>query len=285
MGRLYTGRDKRQITMATHNRVVEDQRLGSAVRAIRVRRGWRQVDASAAAGISRGAAMLIEAGDLEAVAFGDVRRYARALGARGEGMLRWHGADLDRLLNRGHAQLHEAISRWLRDVGGWFSLPEVSFSHRGDRGVFDIVAWHAASRTLLVIELKTRIADVNDLMSTMDIRRRVAPIIALDHGWEPRAVGIWVLVAPARTNSRTVADHATVLRAKFPADGRSMRRWLAVPAGDIAALSFMPQVRLRDLRHGPTTPLRVRSSSSRSGQRSRAQEMRREPRIGVAFRD
>lgn len=264
---------------------MEDQRLGSAVRAIRVRRGWRQVDASAAAGISRGAAMRIEAGDLEAVAFADVRRYARALGARFEGLLRWRGADLDRLLNRGHAQLHEATARWLGDIGGWFSLPEISFSHRGDRGVIDIVAWHAASRTLLVIELKTRIADVNDLMSTMDIRRRVAPIIAREHGWEPRAVGIWVLVAPARTNSRTVADHAMVLRAKFPADGRSMRRWLAVPVGDIAALSFVPQVRLNDLRHSPTTPLRVRRRSSRSGQRSRVQVTRREPRIGVTFRD
>jgi transcriptional regulator with XRE-family HTH domain len=264
---------------------VDDQRIGSAIRAIRVRRGWRQVDACAAAGISRGAGMRIEAGDFEAVAFGDVRRYARALGARFEGLLRWHGANLDRLLNRGHAQLHEVMTRWLQDVGGWLSLPEVSFSHRGDRGIIDIVAWHAASRSLLVIELKTRIADVNDLMSTMDIRRRIAPLIAREHGWEPLAIGVWVVVAPARTNARTVADHATVLRAKFPADGRSIRRWLAVPAGDIAALSFMPQVRLNDLRHSPTTPLRVRRRSASSGQRLATPETRREPRIGVAFHD
>jgi transcriptional regulator with XRE-family HTH domain len=289
MERIYTGRDKRLMIGSRGHPLtiagVEDQRLGSAVRAIRVRRGWRQIDACAAAGISRGAAMRIEAGDLEAVAFGDVRRYARALGARFEGLLRWHGADLDRLLNRGHALLHEAMARWLRDIGGWLSLPEVSFSHRGDRGVIDIVAWHAASRTLLVIELKTRIADVNELMSTMDIRRRVAPIIAREHGWEPLAVGIWVLVAPARTNARAVADHAVVLRAKFPADGRSMRRWLAVPAGDIAALSFMPQVRLNDLRHSSTTPLRVRRRSASVGERSRGLATRREPRFGVTFHD
>ena len=229
--------------------------------------------------------MRIEAGQFDAVGFGDMRRYARALGARFEGMLRWQGADLDRLLNRGHARLHEAMARWLRDVGGWLTVPEVSFSHRGDRGVIDIVAWHAASRSLLVIELKTRIADVNDLMSTMDIRGRIAPQIAREHGWDPLAIGVWVVVAPARTNARTVADHATVLRAKFPADGRSMRRWLAAPAGDIAALSFMPQVRLGDLRRGPTTPLRVRRRSASVRERSGRPGTGRQPRIGVTFHD
>lgn len=34
-------------------------------------------------------------------------------------------------------------------------MPEVSFSIYGQRGVIDILAWHAATRSLLVIELKT----------------------------------------------------------------------------------------------------------------------------------
>ena len=229
--------------------------------------------------------MRIEAGRLDEVRFGDVRRYVRALGGRFEGLIRWQGADLDRVLNRGHARMHEAMARWLRDVGGWRVLPEVSFSRSGDRGVIDIVAWHETTRILLVIELKTRIADVNDLMSTMDIRRRVAPDIAREHGWDPRAIGVWVVVAPSRTNARVVAEHATVLRAKFSADGRSMRRWLAAPAGPIAALSYMPEVHLTNLRRDTATPQRVRRRRSCVDRSPQPPVRRREPRVGVTFHD
>jgi transcriptional regulator with XRE-family HTH domain len=272
---------KPQIRPTVQSARVEDQRIGSALRARRLRRRLRQVDVAAAAGIPRGVVMRIEAGRLDDVSFGHVRRLARALDAGFEGLIRWRGADLDRLVNRGHALMHEAMFRWLRETGEWFALPEVSFARNGERGVIDVVAWHAASRILLVIELKTRI--VNDLMATMDVRRRVAWQIAQEHGWDPVAVGVWVVVAPGRSNTRALADHATVLRAKFPADGRSMRRWLAKPAGDIAGLSFMPEVRVADLGRDPTTPRRVRRPSRSVNRAHRPTSGHREPRIGVTF--
>lgn len=262
---------------------MEDQRIGSALRALRLRRHLRQVDVAVAAGIPRGVVMRIEAGRLDDVSFGHLRRMARALGAGFEGLIRWHGADLDRLVNRGHALMHEAMFRWLRETGDWFALPEVSFARNRERGVIDIVAWHSASRILLLIELKTRIVDINDLMATMDIRRRAAWHVAEDHGWDPVAVGVWVVIAPGRSNTRELADHSTVLRAKFPADGRSMRRWLAKPTGDIAGLSFMPEVRVADLGRDPTTPRRVRRRSPSVDGSPGPASGRREPRIGVTF--
>jgi hypothetical protein len=84
----------------------------------------------------------IEAGRLDRVPFGQIRLLASALGGRFEGRLLWRGPELDRLLDRGHARMHEAVARWLGDVGGWLVLPEVSFSRYGERGVIDIVAWH-----------------------------------------------------------------------------------------------------------------------------------------------
>jgi hypothetical protein len=177
------------------------------------------------------------------------------------------------------------MAKWLTELGGWLIMPEVSFAFRGERGVIDIVAWHAASRTLLVIELKTRLVDINDLMATMDVRGRMASRIAQDRGWEPLAIGLWVVVAPARTNTRALAEHATILRAKFPADGRVMRRWLARPIGDVAALSFMPKVRLGDLGRDPTTPRRIRRPAPSVDERSAPSADRRKPRVGVAFRD
>jgi transcriptional regulator with XRE-family HTH domain len=264
---------------------MDDQRIGASLRALRLRRRLSQADAGIAAGIPRRVAILIEAGRLERVRFGDIRRYAASLGARFDGSVLWHGGGLDRMLNHGHALLHEAMSRWLASVGGWIAVPEVSFSFDGERGVVDVIAWHAASRTLLVIELKTRIVDINDLMTSMDIRGRLAHRIARGHGWDPVAIGLWVVVAPGRTNGRALAEHATVLRAKFPDDGRVMRRWLAKPSGSVAALSFMPQVHLGDLGRDPTTPRRVRRkvASVDSGQEPTSRP--RAPRIGVAFRD
>jgi hypothetical protein len=229
--------------------------------------------------------MRIEAGRLDRVRFGDIRRYAKALGARFDGSVLWQGADLDRMLNRGHARLHEAMSSWLATVGGWLVMPEVSFAFGVERGVIDVVAWHGASRTMLLIELKTRIVDVNDLMATMDVRARIAPRIARQRGMDPAAIGLWVVVAPARTNARILSDHATVLRAKFPGDGRSMRRWLANPSGSVAALSFMPQVHLGNVGPEVATPRRIRRSPLSVDPAVHTARRRDGPRIGVTFRD
>jgi transcriptional regulator with XRE-family HTH domain len=264
---------------------MEDQRIGAALRRLRIDQRLRQVDLSSQAGVPRTVVMAVEAGRLENVSFGHIRRIAQALGGRFEGQFLWRGAELDRMLNRGHARMHEGLMRWLGELADWIALPEVSFSFSGERGVIDIVAWHAASRSLLVIELKTQIADISALMATMDIRRRVASRIARDHGWNPASVSIWVVVAPSRTNERLLAEYQTVLRAKFPADGRSMRRWLARPDGSVAGLSFLPQVRVGDLRRELTTPRRVRPRKSRPFERQPSRHDLNEPRIGVTFRD
>jgi hypothetical protein len=227
--------------------------------------------------------MAVEPGRLDKVAFGSIRRLALALDGRFEGQILWRGDQLDRLLNKGHARMHEAMARWLGDLGGWLALPEISFARDGERGVIDIVAWHAAGRSMLVAELKTRIVDINALIASMDIRRRVAWQIARDHGWDPASVSIWVVVAPSRTNARILADHRTVLRAKFPTDGRAMRRWLATPAGTVAGLSFLPQVRVGDLGRDLATPRRVRRSARSLAERGRDPAGPREPRIGVSF--
>ena len=264
---------------------MDDQRIGAAVRRLRIDRRLRQVDLGALAGVPRTAVVAVEAGRLEEVSFGHVRKVAKALGGRFEGQFLWRGGELDRLLNRGHAHMHEALLRWLSEFRGWIALPEVSFSIDGERGVVDVVAWHAGTRSLLLIELKTRIVDISDLMATMDIRRRVAYRIAAAHGWDPATVSIWVVVAPARTNERVLAEHKTVLRAKFPADGRSMRRWLAAPDGPVSGLSFLPQVRVGDLRREISTPRRLRARRAAVDERGLGPTRRREPRVGVTFHD
>jgi len=172
--------------------------------------------------------------------------------------MRWQGGDLDRLINARHSALHESIARRLLALSGWEIAPEVSFSIRGERGVIDILAWHASSRTLLVIELKTEIVDVNDLMGGVDRKRRLAMVIARDRGWLATSVSMWVIIAESSTNRRRVAAHATTLRAAFPTDGRTINGWLREPAAPVACLSFWSDASQGSANRGLATVKRVR---------------------------
>ena len=183
-----------------------------------------------------------------------LRGVAAALEIRVDLVPRWRGGDLDRLLNARHSALHEQVALDLRRRAGWVFLPEVSFAIGGERGVVDILAFHPGRLALLVIELKTEIVDVNELVGTLDRKARLARRIAAERGWEigPEvAVSTWLIVAPSRTNRRRVQAHSTMLRTAFPADGRAISGWLDRPVRPIRCLSFWP-----DLHTGTVRPLR-----------------------------
>jgi hypothetical protein len=165
--------------------------------------------------------------------------------------------ELDRLLNAGHSALHEIVVGVLVDAG-WEVVPERSFSWYGERGIIDIVAWHAATRTLLVVELKTEIVDVQRLIGTVDRYRRLAPKAVEDLGWVPAVVGVWVAVADTSTNRRRLAEHVRVLRAAFPTDGRTVPGWLRSPVGALRALSFLSDARVANRIAARSSRRRVR---------------------------
>ena len=216
-----------------------DLEIGTVFRAVRIHRRMRQSDVAAAAGVSRGTVSLIERGHLDSVSLRALRAVAGVLEIRLTIGTQWRGGGLPRLLNRRHSAMHEAMAAKFERVHGWTYRPEVSFSIYGERGIIDALAWHEASRSLLVIELKTEIVDVQELIGTMDRRRRLAPEIVRDLTWRPGTVGAWVIVADSRTNRRHAAGHRAVLRAAFPSDGHAVGGWLREPAGPLAALSFL----------------------------------------------
>jgi hypothetical protein len=151
--------------------------------------------------------------------------------------------------------MHDAIARVFAGLDGWSMEPEVSFSIYGERGIIDVLAWHPVRRILLVIELKTELVDVNELMGSVDRKRRLAIEIARQRGWDPVSVSTWVVIAEGRTNRRAVAAHAATLRAKFPTDGRSVARWLRRPEGRMHGLGFLPYVSGGTVSR-PVTPIR-----------------------------
>jgi transcriptional regulator with XRE-family HTH domain len=217
---------------------VDDQSVGIAFRAARVRKGWTQHELGARCDVSHGLISLIERGHLDSISLRVLRRVARGLDILVVLRLRSRGGDLDRLVNAGHAALHEELARHLDALPDWLHAPEVSFAVFGERGVIDILAFHPPTGSLLVVELKTELVSLEDLLMTMDVRMRHAERIARERGWTPTSVSAWVVVAESRPNRHRAARHRSLLRSAFPQDGRQMRGWLLRPAGSIRALSF-----------------------------------------------
>ena len=222
---------------------VNDQRLGAALRALRVKRGWRQADVARRAHVSPSVVSLLERGHVASVSVQAFRQVAAALEVRAEISLWLPHGELERLLNAGHAALHEAVARYLSGLPGWLHAPEVSFAIYGERGIIDILAFHEPTGALLVIELKTEIVSLEDLLSTMDVRLRHASKIAMERGWHATSVNAWVVVAESDLNRDRVASHRASLRTAFPANGHAIRAWLRRPTGTIRALSFWAKSR------------------------------------------
>jgi transcriptional regulator with XRE-family HTH domain len=218
---------------------VDALRLGATFRAIRIRKGWRQADVARQSGVSPTTVSRIERGRIEGLTIRSVLQVAAPLEIRVDWQPRWRGGELDRMLNAGHAAMHEAVARSFTQAGGWLAAAEATFAIYGERGAIDVLAFHPQSRAVLVVELKTTLVDVQGLIGAVDRYVRLAPQIARDRGWAAESVSSWVLLRESPTNHRRLAAHASVLRAAFPADGRRMRGWLANPVMPIRALSFL----------------------------------------------
>ena len=212
-------------------------RIGRSVRALRLRRGWRQRDVAAAAGTSRSTIGRIEAGQAQGVPLATLEAVATALGARIEIDLRWHGEGLDRLLDAGHAALVECVVRHLRRAG-WDTAVEASFAIYGERGSIDVLAHEPRSGLILVVEVKSVIPDVQATIHALDRKARLAPVIARDRGWSCAGVGRLLVIGESRTTRRRLAEHAAVWSSAFPERGWAARRWLSDPTAPRAARPF-----------------------------------------------
>ncbi len=174
-------------------------RIGRSIRVVRIRRRIRQADLAALVGLSQPTISRIERGRIGGVTVDTLERVFEELGIRASVQMWWDGAELDRLLGGRHSAMHEAVARLFEGLPGWVTAPEVSFAIYRERGVIDILAWHAASRSLLVIELKTELVDVQETVGTLDRKRRLAAQIAAERGWKPTTVSAWLVIAEGRT--------------------------------------------------------------------------------------
>lgn len=215
----------------------------------------------------------IERGHLGEVPLDVVRAVATPLEIRVEIQPRARAIDLDRVVNGRHAALAEFVIGWLGAIPGWAVRPEVSFSEFGERGVIDVLGWHAGTRVLLVVELKTELIDFGEVLGTLDRKHRLAPQVARRLGWDAVDASCCLLVGDSMTNRRRAADHGSLLRAALPNDGRELLGWLRKPVGEVRALRFVSDVRKGHARSAFSAPTRVRPRKSPASARP--------PRSGV----
>ena len=205
------------------------------------------------ADVSRATVSLLERGHCETLSLIAVRRIAATVDVRIELVGRWRGGDLDRLLNRRHSVLAEDFAAALTQTEGWQIEPEVSFSIYGERGVIDQLAWHSETGHLLVVEFKTQLVDINELLGTLDRKRRLIRQIAAGRGWRPSRVSVWLVIADTCTNRRHVREHATLLRSQLPLDSRQLRKLLRDPTEAGSGVAFWSDASGRSTRSGIRT--------------------------------
>jgi transcriptional regulator with XRE-family HTH domain len=244
---------------------MDDFRLGLAVRARRHQRGWRLVDLAAAAGIGATTCSMLERGQASKLTVHTARAIAAAVDLPLGWDIGWQRRDIDRLLDADHAVLCAAWSTRLRAVG-WEVRAEVSFNHYGDRGRIDLLAWRRDRRVVLVIEMKTVIRDVQDLLGALDVKARIAPLVAREIGWDPLRVVRAVFIAEGSSARRQVERFASLFD-PFAVRGHAAVRWLrepSTPASGLLLFTKLPDHGVNDRRRAGRRRMRLRRARPRS---------------------
>lgn len=227
-----------------------DAQIGGAVRALRHRRDWTQAELGRRAKCSASSVSRIERGRVRSSSLGTLRRILEALDAWMFMKVTWRGGELDRLLDADHALLQEKWASRKRGArAGWLDRQEVSYNIYGERGAIDDMAYHPASRTLVVSELKSGIYDAQSTLAKLDEKERLAVGIAERFGWRVDRVVACLVVAEGRTNRRRIEAHPALF-GRFDCRGRNATAWLRDPTRPVGGLLVFEELSDRRGMHG-----------------------------------
>jgi hypothetical protein len=168
------------------------------------------------------------------------------------------------LLDRDHAELVNAVAAILKTLS-WTVVLEYTFNHYGERGSVDVVAWHDRARALLLVEVKSRIIDIQALHLAMSRKTRVVPpLVVRDRRWRPATISQLLVVRESTAARRVVQQHAETFETTFPVRGVAARAWLREPSRSVSALWFLSPSTGGTGKGRLPSPQRVRVARSRS---------------------
>lgn len=238
-------------------------RISADMRLLRRRRGWSQRRLAAEARVSRWAVATVESARAGSLPLDVLQAVATALDAFVSVRVLYKGEALDRLRDERHAELVEHVVALLWALE-WEVATEVSFNNYGERGSIDILAFHRATRTLLVIEVKTVVPDLGGMLATLDRKVRLAAEIAAARGWMPDAVQRLLVLPEDRTARRRVKQHEATFETAFPARNVAVNAWLRTPSGPLSGLVFLSTARTSGQRSPRQSRTRPPGSRSRT---------------------
>jgi transcriptional regulator with XRE-family HTH domain len=251
------------LSAARDHALVNDARIGRALRELPRRKHLRQVDVAARAHVSQGTISLIERGHLGRLSLATIGLVFGAVDAGFEGVVIWRGGGLDRLLDARHAALVAATIDILRRFG-WTVAVEVTYSVYGERGSIDIMAIHTGVRIGLVVEVKSELTSIEEMGRKLDEKEQlVRSRLCLERfGCTPDAIGRIVVLPDSGAARRRVEANRSLLQALLPARGNDVRSWLRAPAGSLAGTLFVADTNGRRGKHRAPGPNRVRRPES-----------------------
>jgi transcriptional regulator with XRE-family HTH domain len=224
------------------------QRAGRIARLLRVRARLTQEELALRAGVSRRDVWRFEGGHGRRIRYGTHEAILGALGARVDMRILWNGPEMDRLLDAGHAALVATVKRQL-ERWNWLVRVEVSYSRYGERGRIDLLALHPRSGVLVVVELKTLLVDVQQLLGSLDVKARLASHVAEQLGWRSRTTVPAIVFAESATTRAQIARLDTLFD-RYPVRGRRALTWLRRPGVPPAGLLWFKPLPEQSLRSG-----------------------------------
>lgn len=215
-----------------HRRLQFIEVAGATVRATRIEIAWSQRELSRRSGVAQSMICRLETGRCRDLRLGVLDRLFVALGVR-----YWLGIDPPAIhrLQRDfvHALCSAQVGRRL-NAAGWLVEREVEIGSERIRGWIDLLAYHPASGTLLVIEVKTEVADLGAVERSIRWYEREATRAARRFGWRPLAVASALLVLESQANDELIRLSAAAFNVGFPGRAPELRSVIAggaPPAG------------------------------------------------------
>lgn len=215
--------------------------------ALLTRKALRQTQdtVAAAVGVSQSAISLIERGRLTGVSLRVVGEMCDVLGIGAEWQLRppWvPGARTSdraapvrregRQRDAAHARCSAYVRRRLERLG-WDVVQEVEIVLGRSHGWIDLLAFHAATGTLLISEIKTELHDIGELQRTVAWYEREAWAVARRLGWSPRRTVTCLFILATQENDARIAGNRELLAQAFPLRSRALGHWLEDPTGGL----------------------------------------------------
>lgn len=191
------------------------QDLGRQLRDTRVALDVSQSEVAAVAGISRSHLAKVERSQAN-VTIDLAERLGRALGLEFDIVARppviVDGPTQKDLV---HARCSAYVDRRLRRAG-WTTAREVELVEGRYRGWIDILAYQPMIRSVIVVEVKTRLDDIGAIERQLAWYESGGRAIALRRGWRPATLRAWLLALASEEVERSVLLNRDLLDRSFP---------------------------------------------------------------------